>query len=110
MDEDIDDRDREILTFIEGWVPPDLDHWADEQVASAARVLRRCHDATAGSALAEGEEVVCHNDPSPCNYGTPPSPTTLARRSSGTGARWPGSPSTATSWLPWSGSLTSQQQ
>ncbi|MGI8594511.1 MAG: phosphotransferase [Solirubrobacteraceae bacterium] len=64
----VDGRDREILTFVEGWVPPDLDHWADEQVAAAARMLRRYHDATAGSELAEGEEVICHNDPSPCNY------------------------------------------
>ncbi len=64
----VDERDREILTFVEGWVPPDLDHWADEQVACAARVLRRYHDATAGFDRAEGAEVVCHNDPSPCNY------------------------------------------
>jgi aminoglycoside phosphotransferase (APT) family kinase protein len=26
------------------------------------------HDATAGTDLARGHEVVCHNDPSPCNY------------------------------------------
>lgn len=64
----VDERDRAILTFVEGWVPPDLDSWADEQVACAARVLRRYHDATAGSHLAGVEEVVCHNDPSPCNY------------------------------------------
>ncbi len=31
-------------------------------------MLRRLHDATAGSELAGGQEVVCHNDPSPCNY------------------------------------------
>jgi hypothetical protein len=37
-------------------------------LASAARLIRRFHDATEGSALAAGEEVVCHNDLSPCNF------------------------------------------
>jgi aminoglycoside phosphotransferase (APT) family kinase protein len=32
------------------------------------RVIRRYHDATAGSALAGQREVVCHNDLSPCNF------------------------------------------
>lgn len=57
-----------MLSFIAGWVPPNLDHFRDETLAAAARLLRRLHDATAGSELAGGEEVVCHNDPSPCNY------------------------------------------
>jgi Ser/Thr protein kinase RdoA (MazF antagonist) len=56
-----------VLTFIAGWVPPNLDHFPDETLIAAARLLRRFHDATAGSALAAGHEVVCHNDPSPCN-------------------------------------------
>lgn len=63
-----DDQGREILTFIDGWVPPNLDHFPDDVVIAAARLLRRLHDATAGSSLADGHEVVCHNDPSPCNY------------------------------------------
>ena len=37
-------------------------------MACAARLLRRLHDATAGSSLAGDHETVCHNDPSPCNY------------------------------------------
>ena len=49
-------------------MPPNLDHFPDEAVIAAARVLRRLHDATAGSPLADGHEAVCHNDPSPCNY------------------------------------------
>jgi hypothetical protein len=63
----IDQQDREILTFVPGWVPPNLDHFGDDALAAAARLLRRFHDATAGTALAGRCEVVCHNDPSPCN-------------------------------------------
>ena len=63
----IDEQGREILTFIEGHVPPDLATWSDEQLVRAAELIRRFHDATVGSALAGGEEVVCHNDLSPCN-------------------------------------------
>jgi len=64
----IDERGREILSFIDGTVPPDLDpELSDEQLTAAAHLLRRYHDATAGSALAGPEEVVCHNDISPVN-------------------------------------------
>jgi len=64
----VDERGREVLSFIDGWVPPDLDHFSDEILVVAASLLRRLHDATAGCDLAAGQEVVCHNDPSPCNY------------------------------------------
>jgi adenosylcobyric acid synthase len=71
----IDERGREILTFIEGEVPPDLRSFSDVQLVEAAALIRRFHDATAGSNLAGDEEVVCHNDLSPCNavfvHGTP---------------------------------------
>jgi Ser/Thr protein kinase RdoA (MazF antagonist) len=63
----VDERGREILSFLDGWVPPDLDHFPDVTLVAAARLLRRLHDSTAGSALAGDQEVVCHNDPSPCN-------------------------------------------
>jgi hypothetical protein len=63
----IDEWGREILTFIEGYVPPDLATWSDVQLVRAAALIRHFHDATAGSALAGAEEVVCHNDLSPCN-------------------------------------------
>ena len=63
----IDERGREILTFIEGYVPPDLATWSDGQLVRAAALIRHFHDATAGSALAGAKEVVCHNDLSPCN-------------------------------------------
>ena len=63
----VDERGREVLTFLEGYVPPDLATWSEAQLVRAAGLIRRFHDATAGSALAGGEEVVCHNDLSPCN-------------------------------------------
>ena len=63
----VDERGRDVLTFIAGWVPPNLDHFPDGTLTAVARLLRRFHDATAGSEFAAGHEVVCHNDPSPCN-------------------------------------------
>jgi Phosphotransferase enzyme family len=64
----IDEKGREILSFIEGNVPNNLDpSLTGEQLVAAAEVLRRYHDATAGSALAGTEDVVCHNDVSPVN-------------------------------------------
>jgi hypothetical protein len=64
----VDERGREILSFIEGVVPHDLDEGlTDEQLVAAAALLRRYHQATAGLALASGEECVCHNDISPVN-------------------------------------------
>lgn len=63
----IDPQGREILTFIQGEVPPDLDFWSMDQLAAAGRLIRCFHEATAGSPLAGAEEVVCHHDLSPCN-------------------------------------------
>ena len=65
-----DHQGRDVLTFSEGVVPSDTREivWADEQLAAAARLLRRFHDATAGSDLAAKDaEVVCHNDFGPWN-------------------------------------------
>ena len=76
----IDDSNREVLTFIPGEVPgndyPELEPymWSDDTLAGVARLLRRFHDATEGSALltmgkwqlnypdAREHEVICHND------------------------------------------------
>jgi len=66
-----DARGREILTFIDGHVPWQADQQlsarTDASLAAAAVLLRRYHDLTAGTALAGGSEVVCHNDLSPRN-------------------------------------------
>ena len=64
----IDAQGRETLSYIEGSVPANLDAGlTDGQLADAAQLLRRFHDATAGSEIAGSEEVVCHNDISPVN-------------------------------------------
>jgi hypothetical protein len=60
----VDDRGRDVLTFIEGETFSDCRAlvWSDAQVAASARLLRRSHDAVTGSILAGGAEVVCHGD------------------------------------------------
>jgi hypothetical protein len=64
-----DDRGREMFSFQPGEVPAELDATiSDETLAEAARLIRRYHDATARSGLAWPEDVVCHNDLSPCNF------------------------------------------
>lgn len=58
----------DLLSFVEGAVPDeppyDLD---DDQLTAAAALVRRFHDATAGSPLCEGQETVCHGDLGPHN-------------------------------------------
>jgi aminoglycoside phosphotransferase (APT) family kinase protein len=71
----IDESGREILSFVEGDVAHGVDAWSDVHLERVARLVRGFHDATAGSALAGVEEVVCHNDLAPWNLvlsgGTP---------------------------------------
>jgi hypothetical protein len=65
----LDGDGRQVLSFMEGYVAPDLDvrRWSAEEIAAAFLLLRRFHDLMAGSQLADGEETVCHNDFTPCN-------------------------------------------
>lgn len=65
----IDGKGREILSFQQGEALTDFRAraWSSAQIAAAARLLRRLHDATAGTPVAGGEETVCHNDFSPLN-------------------------------------------
>jgi Ser/Thr protein kinase RdoA (MazF antagonist) len=65
----IDAEGREILSYLPGEVPSDLGHYDDVQLAAAAALLRRFHDATAGFATetAAAAEVLCHNDWGPPN-------------------------------------------
>ncbi|MEU0069321.1 phosphotransferase [Streptomyces sp. NPDC006332] len=65
----IDDKGREILSFQHGDVVTAFRarDWSPAQITAAARLLRRLHDATAGTQIAGDEETVCHNDFSPLN-------------------------------------------
>ncbi|GAA2615151.1 phosphotransferase [Paractinoplanes durhamensis] len=64
-----DDQGRQILTFVEGWVPVcDGPHGLDDaQIRSATGLIRAFHDATAAIGLNEDQEVVCHGDLGPHN-------------------------------------------
>lgn len=65
----LDDQGREILTYLPGEVLFDKDDFDDRQLAAAARLLRRYHDATTDFApvIAAGAEIMCHNDWTPAN-------------------------------------------
>lgn len=66
-----DEAGREVLSFIEGEVPAELGSYSDRALHSAATLIRRFHDLSADLAAASAEicnEVVCHNDLSPCNF------------------------------------------
>ncbi|ANZ39631.1 hypothetical protein BBK82_29895 [Lentzea guizhouensis] len=65
----IDAKGREILSFQPGSTTTAFRtrDWSPAQITAAARLLRRLHDATAGSSLTADEETVCHNDFSPLN-------------------------------------------
>jgi hypothetical protein len=42
------------MSFIDGCMPSNLDHFVDETLVDAAQLLRSLHDATAGSRVAAG--------------------------------------------------------
>lgn len=64
-----DTKGREILSFQHGEARSEFRarDWSPAQITAAAQLLRRLHDATAGTPIAGGEETVCHNDFSPLN-------------------------------------------
>jgi hypothetical protein len=64
-----DETGREVLSFVDGWVPPNLEYsaWSEGQLVAVARLLRRFHDVTNGSELAGLHETVRHGDVSPTN-------------------------------------------
>jgi hypothetical protein len=63
----IDSANREILSFIPGFVPGNLGNFSGAQLLSAARLLRAMHDATTNCDFRGSSEVICHGDASPCN-------------------------------------------
>jgi hypothetical protein len=71
----IDEKGREMLTYIPGRVPQQVGGFQKEQWLAAARLLRLFHDASTNCESKGGCEVICHGDPAPGNYvlrdGTP---------------------------------------
>jgi hypothetical protein len=63
----LDAKGREILSFVPGNVPTELGNFSDLQLAAAARLLRRFHDAGADCDLKGECETICHGDAGPCN-------------------------------------------
>ena len=65
----IDSQGREILSFIEGFVPPDNGLRLEEgAVKAGARLIRRVHDLTEATDFATGSEVACHPNLSQSNF------------------------------------------
>lgn len=66
-----DERGREVLSFLDGhvaWQPAQAPSvTGPASLARAAELVREFHDLTAGTPLAAGCEVVCHNDLAPQN-------------------------------------------
>ncbi|MER7890970.1 phosphotransferase [Micromonospora sp. NPDC094482] len=67
----VDERGRQVLSHLAGRVPwrdrEDAAYFADPALVELARLIRRLHDACAGSSLAGDAETVCHRDLSPKN-------------------------------------------
>ncbi len=65
----VDERGREVLSFIEGSVPHGDEgrRLSDAHLVNAAALIRHLQDATAGSELAAGFEIVAHNELGPHN-------------------------------------------
>src|SRR5215213_6429774 len=65
----VDERGREVLSFVEGEVPHDHGGYRPSEVrlTRVAALIRRFHDITAGSALTADAEIVAHNELGPHN-------------------------------------------
>ena len=64
----MDEQGREILSYLEGEIWPESgSRLPDDLLEQAARAIRRYHDATAGSSLAQGSEIVAHHELGPHN-------------------------------------------
>ncbi|MET7279392.1 phosphotransferase [Kribbella sp. NPDC005582] len=58
-----DDQGREILSYLDGWVPDRFQRWQNAQVAAFGVLLRAFHEATRTAP----NRVICHHDPGPNN-------------------------------------------
>jgi len=58
----------DLFSYVEGSVPDQVPYdLGDEQLAAAGDLIRRFHDATAGTPLCGHSETVCHGDLGPHN-------------------------------------------
>ncbi|GCE29278.1 hypothetical protein KDA_47620 [Dictyobacter alpinus] len=64
----MDEQGRDILSYLEGetW-PGSGSGLSDDLLEEAARAIRCYHDATVGSRLSQGQEIVAHHDLGPHN-------------------------------------------
>ena len=63
-----DEQGRDILSYLEGETWSDSGSGlSDELLEQAAKASRRSHDATAGSRLSQGHEIVAHHELGPHN-------------------------------------------
>ena len=65
----IDAKNREIVSYIEGWAPLHNGYrLSEDAVRAGGRLLRRVHDLTEGTKFASGAEVACHPNLSQPNF------------------------------------------
>ncbi len=63
-----DEQGREILSYLEGDIWPDSGSGlSDDLLEQAGKAIRCYHDATAGSRLSQGSEIVAHHELGPHN-------------------------------------------
>lgn len=62
----VDERGREILSFIEGEVPRGI-NLDENQMSVCVKILRSFHNVLASSPYCEGGETICHRDFAPWN-------------------------------------------
>jgi len=63
----VDDRDRDVLSYIPGRTTDHPSQRDRSAYATAGRMLRELHDVTSGHVLAAEQECVIHGDPGPFN-------------------------------------------
>ncbi|HEY6539603.1 MAG TPA: phosphotransferase [Ktedonobacteraceae bacterium] len=64
----MDEQGREILSYLAGQAEPDSgSRLSDDLLVQAAQIIRSYHDVTANSVLAQGHEIVAHNELGPHN-------------------------------------------
>jgi thiamine kinase-like enzyme len=61
-----DEENRDIFSYVEGFVPDDLGGTTDQQLHSFMKIVRKFHDVSQ-TFVNNGTLVLCHDDLSPCN-------------------------------------------